>query len=103
MIVIPHKVKRKGKEYYQLIDVKRVRGKTVQKYVVYLGKSIASKSEISIGEILPYVTRLMDLEVPDSEIYEILGKIGIDSDISPITKIVIENDRKLKRTFLRIR
>jgi hypothetical protein len=30
MTVIPHKVKRNGKEYYELVDVKRVRGKTLR-------------------------------------------------------------------------
>ena len=52
---------------------------------------------------LPYVTRLMDLEITDAGIHDVLKKIGIDSDIKPITKIVLENDRKLKKTFLRIR
>lgn len=103
MTLIPHKVKRNGKEYYELVDVKRVNGKVRTTYVGYLGKNPKSKMEISYGEILPYVTRLMDLEITDAEIHEILKKIGIDSDISPITKIVIENDRKLKKTFLRIK
>lgn len=31
-----------------------------------------------------------------------MRKLGIDADISPITKIVLENDRKLKKIFLRI-
>ena len=35
--VIPHKIKRNGKEYYELIGVNRVGGMTVQKYAVYLG------------------------------------------------------------------
>ena len=103
MTIIPHRVKRKGKEYYELIDVKRIGGKTVQKYVGYLGKDPKSKVEITYGDILPYVNRLMDLEITDSEIQDILKKIGIDAGISPITKIVLENDRKLKKTFLRIR
>lgn len=45
----------------------------------------------------------MDLEITDAGIHDVLKKIGIDSDIKPITKIVLENDRKLKKTFLRIR
>ena len=69
----------------------------------YLGKDPKSKVEISYGDILPYVSRLMDLEITDAGMHDILRKIGIDSDISPITRIVIENDRKLKKTFLRIR
>lgn len=104
MTVIPVKRKSKsGKIYYNLVDERRVNGKVVQKYVGYLGKSLSSKVEISFGEVLPYVTRLMDLEISDSDIHGILKRIGIDSDISPITKIVLENDRKLKKTFIRIR
>ena len=45
----------------------------------------------------------MDLEVTDADIRGILKRIGIDCDISPITKIVLENDRKLRKTFLRLR
>ncbi len=92
-----------GRFYYKMYDVKRVKGKVRTRYVGYLGKDPRSKSEITFGDVLPYVTRLMDLEVTDAEIREILRKIGIDTDISPITKIVIENDRKMKKTFLRIR
>ena len=47
MTVIPHKVKRQGKEYYELIDVKRVKGKTVQKYVGYLGRTRTQKRRLS--------------------------------------------------------
>lgn len=103
MTVIPHKVKRGGKEYYELIDVKRVNGKTIQKYVGYLGKSPASKIDLAGKDILPYVERLLGAEISDVEISGILKKIGIDCDISPITKIVLENDRKLKKTFLRLK
>jgi hypothetical protein len=59
--------------------------------------------EITGKDILPYVERLRDIEISDAEIKDILKKIGIDCDISPITKIVIENDRKLKKTFLRLK
>ncbi len=106
MTLVAKKITRKngnGKVYYTLVDERRVNGKIVQKYVGYLGKDPKSKMEISYGQIMPYMTRLMDLEISDSEIHEILKKIGIDIDISPITRIVIENDRKLKKTFLRIR
>ncbi len=103
MTVIPRKVKRKHGEYWELVDEKRVNGKVVQKYVGYLGKDPKSKVEVTYGDILPYVNRLMDLEITDTEIHEILKKIGIDSDITPITKLVLENDRKLKKTFLRIK
>ena len=103
MTIIPQKVNRKGHEYYELVDVKWVNGRTVHKYVGYLGKDLSSKREIAFGEILPYVTRLMDLEISDSGMRDVLKKIGIDTDITPITKIVLENDRKLKKTFLRIK
>lgn len=104
LTIIPVKRKSKsGKIYYSLVDEKRVNGKVVQKYVGYLGKDPKSKSEVSFGEVWPYVTRLIDLEVSDSEIHDVLRRIGIDADISPITKIVLENDRKLKKTFIRIK
>ncbi len=45
----------------------------------------------------------MNLEITDTELHEILKKIGIDSDITPITKFVLENDRKLKKAFMRIK
>ena len=92
-----------GKAYYKLYDTRRIKGKVKTTYVGYLGKDPKSKVEISYGDILPYMSRLMDLEITDAEMHDILRKIGIDSDISPITRIVIENDRKLKKTFLRIR
>ena len=92
-----------GKEYYKLYEVKRVNGKVRTKYVGYLGKNPNSKKEITGREILPYVERLLDIEISDSEIRDILKKIGIDCDISPITKIVLENDRKLGKTFLRLK
>ncbi len=102
--LIAKKVTRKnGRTYYSLVDEKRVDGKVVQKYVGYLGKDPGSKSEITFGDLLPYVTRLMDLEVTDADIRGILKRIGIDCNISPITKIVLENDRKLRKTFLRLR
>ena len=53
--------------------------KVLQKYVGYLGKDPKSKSEITFGDILPYVTRLMDLEITDAGIHDVLKKIGLDS------------------------
>jgi ABC-type multidrug transport system ATPase subunit len=104
MTIIPKKINTKGgSSYYKLVDVKRVNGKVVQKYVGYLGKDPNSKKEITGKDILPYVERLLDIEITDVEIKDILKKIGIDCDISPITKIVLENDRKLKKTFLRLK
>ncbi len=52
---------------------------------------------------MQYVHRLMDIEICDSDIHNILKKMGIDSNITPITKIILENDRKLKKTFMRIK
>jgi hypothetical protein len=83
--------------------VRRVKGKVVTKYVGYLGKSPGSKVELTGKDIFPYVERLLDAEIPDSDIRDILKKIGIDCDISPITKIILESDRKLGKTFLRIK
>jgi hypothetical protein len=88
---------------YSLVYQRRINGKIVQKYVGYLGKDPKSRVEISYGEIMPYVSRLMDLEISNAEMHEILKKIGIDTDISPIAKIVIENDQKLKKTILMIK
>ena len=45
----------------------------------------------------------MNLELSDTETKDILKKLGIDWDISPITKIILENDRKLKKVFLRLK
>ena len=103
MTVIPHKVKRNGKEYYELIDVKRVNGKTVQKYVGYLGKNPKSKIEVTPENILQYTERLLNLKLSQEEISSILKKIGIDYDAWPITNIIIENDLKLKKIFLRLK
>lgn len=104
MTIRAKKVTRKGgKTYYSLVDEKRVNGKVVQKYVGYLGKDPRSKTEISYGDATKYVQRLMDVEIADTEISIILKKIGIDADIFPITKIVLENDRKSRKTFLRIK
>ena len=83
--------------------MRRVKGKVVTKYVGYLGKSPGSKVELTGKDIFPYVERLLDAEIPDSDIRDILKKIGIECDISPITRIILENDRKLGKTFLRIK
>ena len=104
MTVIPVKRKsRSGKVYYNLVDEKRVNGKVVQKYVGYLGKSLNAKNEIEPGDILPYVTRLISKGISQEEIDSILKKIGIEYDAWPITRIVIENDLKLKKLFLKLK
>ncbi|WP_298409737.1 hypothetical protein [Ferroplasma sp.] len=104
MTLVVKKIRSSGeKSYYKLVDAKRVNGKVVQKYVGYLGTNPNSKVEVSYGALMPYVERLMNLELSDSEIKDILKKLGIDWDISPITKIILENDRKLKKVFLRLK
>ena len=102
-IIVVKRKSKGGRVYYNLVDEKRVNGKVVQKYAGYLGKDPKSKTEISYGDAVKYVQRLMDVEISDVEISSILKKIGIDTDLTPITKIVLENDRKLKKTFLRIK
>ena len=48
--------------------MRRVKGKVVTKYVGYLGKSPGSKVELTGKDIFPYVERLLDVEIPDSDI-----------------------------------
>jgi len=104
MTTIPVKRKSKsGKVYYNLIDEKRVNGKVVQKYVGYLGKDPKSKNEVKSRDILPYIERLLNIGISQEEIDQILKKIGIEYDAWPITKIIIENDLKLKKVFLNLK
>ena len=92
-----------GKEYYKAYDVKRVNGKIVQKYVGYIGKSPDSKREIEPETLLPYVERLFRKGISQEKINVILKKMGIEYDALPITKIIIENDLKMKKIFLRLK
>jgi len=104
MTVIP--VKRKsmsGKVYYNLVDEKRVNGKIVQKYVGYLGKSLNSKTEVDPEQMVMYVSRLLKKGISQEEIDGVLKKIGIEYDAWPITKIIIENDMKLQKVFLKLK
>ena len=103
MTLVPHKVKRKGHEYYELVEEKWVNGKVVQKYVGYLGKSPNSKKEIEPEEIMKYVERMLDKRITQEKISEILKKIGIEYDAMPITKIIIENDLNLHKIFLKLK
>ena len=104
MTIIPVKRKSKsGNVYYKLVDEKRVNGKVVQKYAGYLGKSLNSKNEIEPEEILKYISRLLKKGISQEEMDEILKKIGIEYDAWPITKIIIENDLKLKKVFLKLK
>lgn len=104
MTLRPKKVSRKdGSIYYSLVDEKRVNGKVVQKYVGYLGKNPKSKNEIEPELLLQYVSRLLKKGISQEDIGNILKKIGIDYDAWPITKIVFENDLKLKKVFLKLK
>ena len=103
MTLIPHKVKRNGHEYYELVDERWVNGKPVIKYAGYLGKSLNSKTEVDPEQIVKYVSRLLKKGISQEEIDEILKKIGIDYDAWPITKIIIENDLKMNKVFLKLK
>lgn len=103
MSLLPHKVNRKGHEYYELVEEKWVNGKVVQKYAGYLGKSPNSKKEIDPDDIMKYLERLLKRGINQEEIDQILKKIGIEYDAWPITKIMIENDLKLKKVFLKLK
>ena len=103
MTLVPHKVRRNGKEYYELIEEKRVNGKVVQKYIGYLGKDPKAKNELKASDILPYVERLLKKGISQEEINDILKKIGIEYDAWPITKIIIENDMKLEKIYLKLK
>ena len=52
---------------------------------------------------MKYLERLLKKGISQEEIGEILKKIGIEYDTWPITKILIENDLKLKKVFLRLK
>ena len=75
MTLIPHKVKRNGHEYYELVDERWVNGKPVIKYAGYLGKSLNSKTEVDPDQIVKYVSRLLRKGISQEEIDEILKNI----------------------------
>ena len=104
MTIVLKKIKRaNGKEYYNLVDVRRVSGKVVTKYVGYLGKRPKSIQELTPEQLLPCVRRLIDTELTDVEMQRILKKMGVETDVWPVTKIIIENDMKLKKLLLRFK
>ena len=47
--------------------------------------------------------RLLKHGISQEEIDEILKKIGIEYDAWPITKIIIENDLKLDKIYLKLK
>jgi hypothetical protein len=103
MTVIPRKIRREHGEYWELVDVRRVNGKVVQKYVGYLGKSLHSKNEIDPEKMMQYVQRLLKKGISQDSINQVLNKIGIEYDAWPITKIIIENDLRLEKVFLKLK
>ncbi len=96
------KVARKNTEktYYSIVDEKRVNGKVVQKYIGYMGKVPSSRNEIKPEDIMKYVQRLMNKGISQENIDQILRKIGIEYDTRPITKIIMENELKMKNITL---
>ncbi|EQD57336.1 hypothetical protein B1A_06858 [mine drainage metagenome] len=98
-----NKITKKGHSYYTVLEETWVNGKPVRKYVGYLGKSPKSKNEIEPELLLQYVHRLIVKGISQEEIDQILKKIGIDYDAWPITKIIVENDLKLKKVFLKLK
>ena len=104
MTLVVKRIKSQGdSSYYKLVDEKRVNGKVVTKYVGYLGKTPKSIQELTPELLLPYVQRLLDIELTDVDMARILKKMGVETDVWPITRIIIENDRRLKKLLLRFR
>jgi hypothetical protein len=52
---------------------------------------------------MKYLERLLKRGINQNEVDQILKKIGIEYDAWPITKIMIENDLKLKKVFLKLK
>lgn len=92
-----------GAVYYKAYDVKRVKGKIVQKYVGYIGKSPNSTKEVEPDVLLQYIERLIKKKVSQEDINSILKKMGIEYDAWPVTKIIIENDLRLNKLFLKLK
>ncbi len=104
MALCPKKRKTKTEKiYYELWEVKWVNGKVVSKYVGYLGKSPKTKQELTPEQLLPYVNKLLDIGLSDVDISQVLAKMNINTDVWPITKIIIEHDRTLKKLFLKFK
>lgn len=100
--VTKHK-RKSGTIYYDLWDQKRVRGKVVRKYVGYLGASPRSKQEITPEQVYLYLRRMIDSGLTSEDAGDILKKMGIEVDVTPIKKLIIENDLVLHRLFLRVK
>ncbi len=102
-ITIRKEKRANGAVYYKAYDVKHVNGKIVQKYIGYIGKSPNSTKEIEPEVLLKYVERLINKNVSQEDINNILKKIGIEYDAWPVTKIIIENDLRLNKLFLKLK
>lgn len=73
-----NKITKNGHVYYSVIDQKWVKGKIVRRYVGYLGKSPNSKREVELGDLLPYITRLLNKGVSQEDLAaKFLGPDGI--------------------------
>ena len=78
-------------------------GKPVRKYIGYPGKSPKSKNEMEPARLLQYTQILLKKGIGQVKIGSILKKIGIEYEAWPITKVIIENDLKMKKVFLRLK
>lgn len=85
------------------MDVRRIGGKVVSRYVGYLGKDPNSKREVNPEDLMPYIQRLLKKGIGVDQVSPILKKLGIEYDASRLTKIIIENDLRLERIFLRLK
>ena len=103
MALVVAKKKTPSGEYYRLMEVNRVRGKVVSRYVAYLGKTPKSKQEITPEQVYLYLRRMIDSGLTSEDAGDILKKMGIEVDVTPIKKLIIENDLVLHRLFLRVK
>ena len=69
----------------------------------YLGKSLNSKTDVDPEQIIKYVSCLLKKGISQEELDQILKKIGLEYDAWPVTKIIIENDLKLQKVFLKLK
>jgi hypothetical protein len=103
MALVVAKKKTPSGEYYRLMEVKRVRGKVVSRYVAYLGKTPKSKQEITPEQVYLYLRRMIDSGLTSEDADAILKRMGIAVDVTAIKKLIIENDLALRRLFLRVK
>ncbi|MHB1435622.1 MAG: hypothetical protein ACYCVV_19170 [Acidimicrobiales bacterium] len=94
---------RNGRAYYDLWDQKRVKGRVVKEYLGYLGTSPKSKQETSPEQLYLYVRRIIDSGLTSDEAKVVLKRMGLEVDITPIKKLIIENDLELHRLFVRVK